>query len=82
MPHHVPYHLRGQRQPAGPGTPWESMDWPAPWRAMSPRAAVWPCGQEPAARFRAKVACMRKYVIMGIQGSGKGTHAKMLAGDF
>jgi adenylate kinase len=23
--------------------------------------------------------CMRKYVIMGIQGSGKGTHAKMLA---
>ena len=25
---------------------------------------------------------MRKYVIMGIQGSGKGTHAKMLAGDF
>ena len=26
--------------------------------------------------------CMRKYVIMGIQGSGKGTHAKMLAADF
>jgi adenylate kinase len=25
---------------------------------------------------------MRKYVIMGIQGSGKGTHAKMLAGAF
>jgi adenylate kinase len=25
---------------------------------------------------------MRKYVIMGIQGSGKGTHAKLLAGDF
>ena len=25
---------------------------------------------------------MRKYVIMGIQGSGKGTQAKMLAGDF
>jgi len=25
---------------------------------------------------------MRKYVIMGIQGSGKGTHAKMLAADF
>jgi adenylate kinase len=25
---------------------------------------------------------MRKYVIMGIQGSGKGTHAKMLATDF
>ena len=25
---------------------------------------------------------MRKYVIMGIQGSGKATHAKMLAGDF
>ncbi len=25
---------------------------------------------------------MRKYVIMGIQGSGKGTHAKMLARDF
>jgi adenylate kinase len=25
---------------------------------------------------------MRKYVIMGIQRSGKGTHAKMLAGDF
>src|SRR6516165_4184982 len=24
---------------------------------------------------------MRKYVIMGIQGSGKGTHARMLAGD-
>ena len=22
---------------------------------------------------------MRKYVIMGIQGSGKGTHAKLLA---
>ena len=41
-----------------------------------------PCGQEPTARFRAKVAHMRKYVIMGIQGSGKGTHAKLLAGDF
>src|SRR5580698_754310 len=25
---------------------------------------------------------MRKYVIMGMQGSGKGTHAKMLAEDF
>jgi len=25
---------------------------------------------------------MHKYVIMGIQGSGKGTHAKLLAGDF
>src|SRR6266566_9028455 len=25
---------------------------------------------------------MRKYVIMGVQGSGKGTHAKMLAGGF
>jgi adenylate kinase len=25
---------------------------------------------------------MRKYVIMGMQGSGKGTHAKMLAADF
>jgi adenylate kinase len=25
---------------------------------------------------------MRKYVIMGVQGSGKGTHAKMLAEDF
>jgi adenylate kinase len=25
---------------------------------------------------------MRKYVIMGIQGSGKGTHAKMLAEGF
>jgi len=25
---------------------------------------------------------MRKYIIMGIQGSGKGTHAKMLAEDF
>jgi adenylate kinase len=25
---------------------------------------------------------MRKYVIMGVQGSGKGTHAKMLAQDF
>src|SRR5579862_7119835 len=25
---------------------------------------------------------MRKYVIMGIQGSGKGTHARMLAEDF
>ena len=24
---------------------------------------------------------MRKYVIMGIQGSGKGTQAKMLAAD-
>ena len=24
---------------------------------------------------------MRKFVIMGIQGSGKGTHARMLAGD-
>ena len=23
----------------------------------------------------------RQYVIMGVQGSGKGTHAKMLAGD-
>ncbi len=25
---------------------------------------------------------MRKYIIMGIQGSGKGTHAKLLAQDF
>jgi adenylate kinase len=25
---------------------------------------------------------MRKFVIMGIRGSGKGTHAKMLAGGF
>ena len=25
---------------------------------------------------------MRKYVIMGVQGSGKGTHAKLLAEDF
>ena len=25
---------------------------------------------------------MRKYVIMGIQGSGKGTQAKMLAADW
>src|SRR5213593_2788205 len=25
---------------------------------------------------------MRKYVIMGIQGSGKGTHAKLLAEEF
>src|SRR5208282_2648668 len=25
---------------------------------------------------------MRKYIIMGVQGSGKGTHAKMLAEDF
>jgi adenylate kinase len=25
---------------------------------------------------------MRKYVIMGVQGSGKGTQAKLLAGDF
>src|ERR1039457_6464679 len=25
---------------------------------------------------------MRKYVIMGVQGSGKGTHAKMLAEEF
>ena len=29
-----------------------------------------------------EAGCMRKYVIMGIQGSGKGTHAKMLAADF
>ena|GEM_PF-6527921 len=27
-------------------------------------------------------AYMRKYIIMGIQGSGKGIHAKMLAQDF
>jgi adenylate kinase len=25
---------------------------------------------------------MRKYIIMGVQGSGKGTQAKMLAGAF
>ena len=25
---------------------------------------------------------MRKYVIMGVQGSGKGTQAKLLADDF
>ena len=25
---------------------------------------------------------MRKYIIMGVQGSGKGTHAKMLAEAF
>ena len=31
---------------------------------------------------RCESSCMRKYVIMGIQGSGKGTHAKMLAADF
>ena len=29
-----------------------------------------------------EAGCMRKYVIMGIQGSGKGTHAKMLAEEF
>ncbi len=29
-----------------------------------------------------KVDSMRKYVIMGIQGSGKGTQAKLLAADF
>ena len=32
--------------------------------------------------FPCESGYMRKYVIMGIQGSGKGTHAKMLAGDF
>ena len=40
-----------------------------------------PGSAEPTARFRVS-SCMRKYVIMGIQGSGKGTHAKMLAEDF
>jgi adenylate kinase len=29
-----------------------------------------------------RLALMRKYVIMGIQGSGKGTQAKLLAADF
>src|ERR1700752_22475 len=47
-----------------------------------PPAAAQPCGREPAAWGPCEGSCMRKYVIMGIQGSGKGTHAKMLAGDF
>ena len=32
-------------------------------------------------RFICQADDMRKYVIMGIQGSGKGTQAKMLAAD-
>jgi adenylate kinase len=31
--------------------------------------------------FRAKVCAVRKYVILGVQGSGKGTQAKLLAED-
>src|SRR5215211_641916 len=30
-------------------------------------------------RRRGQVTGMRKYIIMGVQGSGKGTHAKLLA---
>jgi hypothetical protein len=41
--------------------------------------AMWPGASGPAP---CESSCMRKYVIMGIQGSGKGTHAKMLAADF
>ena len=40
---------------------------------------MWPGADDPAP---CESSCMRKYVIMGIQGSGKGTHAKMLAVDF
>src|ERR1039458_61659 len=46
--------------------------------AVRPRPAALPggdIGSDPC-----EGGCMRKYVIMGIQGSGKGTHAKMLAG--
>ena len=41
--------------------------------------AMWPGARGPVP---CESICMRKYVIMGIQGSGKGTHAKMLAADF
>jgi adenylate kinase len=41
--------------------------------------ATWPGASVPV---QCESGCMRKYVIMGIQGSGKGTHAKMLAGGF
>ena len=34
-----------------------------------------------AARILCQADDMRKYVIMGIQGSGKGTQAKMLAAE-
>src|ERR1700752_1346852 len=47
-----------------------------------PPAAAQPCGREPAAWGPCEGSGMRKYVIMGIQGSGKGTHAKMLAEGF
>src|SRR5580700_1119240 len=40
---------------------------------------MWPGASGPVP---CESSCMRKYVIMGIQGSGKGTHAKMLAEGF
>jgi adenylate kinase len=48
-------------------------------RGIGSGLAMWPGADGPV---RCESSCMRKYVIMGIQGSGKGTHAKMLAGDF
>src|SRR5580704_4675788 len=54
---------------------------PVPWTATSPRVglAMWTGASGPVP---CESSCMRKYVIMGIQGSGKGTHAKMLAEGF
>ena len=54
---------------------------PVPGTATLPgrRIARWPGARSPVP---CESNCMRKYVIMGIQGSGKGTHAKMLAEDF
>jgi adenylate kinase len=55
----------------------------------SPETGSWleaAAAPPPPGRASGPVPCesgsMRKYVIMGVQGSGKGTHAKMLAQDF
>ena len=73
--------------PNGPHSPVAATrrpDWIPAHRAApgSGWVRAWPPGGKPAAPVACEGDCMRKYIIMGIQGSGKGTHAKMLAEDF
>ena len=45
------------------------------------QGAHWSADREPS-YFHGREGAVRKYIIMGPQGSGKGTQAKMLARDF
>src|ERR1700730_16396103 len=46
-----------------------------------PAARIAPDARIPQARAVCQAGSMRKYVIMGVQGSGKGTQSTMLAAD-